>query len=75
MGSIVVYAIQAFGLVKEAIAAGMALKDAYDLLAKYQANIQKMKDFGRGVLPEEWDAINKETEDLRAARPDVNKEN
>lgn len=67
----ILYAIKAFELVKSAISAGKAVKDIYDIITRTQDNLQKMQDEGRGPTDEEWDALNAETEALRAARPDI----
>lgn len=69
--SIVLFAIQAFNMIKAAVGAGMALKDAYDLLQKYQDKLQLMNDENRGPTDAEWDDLNAESEALRAARPTV----
>lgn len=72
--SAILYAIKAFELVKAAVGAGMALKDVYDIIERTNTSLQLMEDQGRGPNEEEWDALNKETEDLRASRPDVTEE-
>lgn len=67
----VLFAIQAFNMVKAAVGAGLALKEAYELLEKYQTQLQVMTDENRGPTDDEWDALNTESEALRAQRPDV----
>lgn len=74
MGSIVAYAIQAFNLVKAAMEAGKALKDVYDIIERTNATLAVMETENRGPSDAEWDALNKETNELRAARPDITEE-
>lgn len=69
--SIIAYAIQTFNLVKAAMEAGLALKDVYDIIERTNAALAAMEAEGRGPNADEWDALNKETEELRAHRPDV----
>lgn len=70
MGAIA-YAIQAFNLVRAAIEAGKALKDVYDIIERTNTALADMEATGRGPTDAEWDALNKETEELRANRPDL----
>lgn len=69
--SAILYAIKAFELVKAAVGAGMALKDVYDIIERTNANLLLMENENRGPNNAEWDTLNKESEALRAARPDV----
>lgn len=72
--SAILFAIQAFNLVKSAIGAGMALKDVYEIIEKTNASLQLMEDENRGPTDVEWNDLNKQTEELRAERPDVTSE-
>lgn len=67
----IAYALSIFNLIKAAVGAGMAVKDAYDLIVKYEANVRKMDEEGRGPTDAEWAEINTESEELRANRPNL----
>lgn len=68
---IIAYAIQAFNLVRAAMEAGMALKNVYDIIERTNAALADMDAQNRGPSDAEWDTLNKETEDLRAQRPEI----
>lgn len=71
MASAISFAIQGFKLVMAAIDAGMAIKDVYDLLAKYDGMSQKMADEKRGPSDEDKAIMDKDSETIRAMRPSL----
>lgn len=73
--SAILYAIQAFNMVKAAVGAGMALKDVYDIIERTNASLQVFENEKRDPTDEEWDALNAESEKIRALRPDLTDEN
>lgn len=71
MLTIAAYAIQFANLLKAAIDAGKSIKEIYDIIKRTEANLQKMESENRGPNDAEWDALNAETETLRAKLPEI----
>lgn len=72
--SAILFAIQAFDMIKSAVGAGMALKDVYDIIDQTNTSLQTMEDEKRGPTPEEWATLNEKSEELRAQRPAISEE-
>jgi hypothetical protein len=66
------FAMQVLNLLPSLIEAGV---DVYDLVNKTNASLKQMQDEKRDPNDAEWDALNQAIEELRAQRPDVDKEN
>ena len=65
MGTALAFALQAFTTLPDLIAAGI---DIAEFVKDTSANLTKMKDEERDPTDEEWEALNKVVEDLRAQR-------
>ncbi len=65
------FAIEALNTLPGLISAGI---DVIDLINKTSDDLKKMQDENRDPTDDEWAALNKAVEDLRAQRPDVTTE-
>ncbi len=71
MAEAIAFAIQAAELVKELLSVGTAVKDVMDMIDKNNSVLKKMQDENRNPSVAELDALNDESNKLRASRPDV----
>lgn len=69
--SAILFALNAFNMVKAAVGAGMAVKEVYDMIDRTNAQLQTFEDEKRAPTDAEWEALNAESERVRALRPAV----
>ncbi len=68
MPTVITYAVEVLNALPQLIVAGV---DILQFLHDSNSAIKKMQVENRDPTNEEWDALNKIIEDLRAQRPDV----
>jgi hypothetical protein len=69
--SAILFALNAFNMVKAAVGAGMAVKEVYDMIDRTNTQLQTFEDEQRAPTDAEWEALNAESERVRALRPSV----